>query len=53
MRCSNYIWVFNNSIAYQGDTDIRGLMVIDVVMQNEWQSDHGQLEIFLCTILDQ
>ena len=27
-RCSNYIWVINNSIAYKGATYIRGLSVI-------------------------
>ena len=26
-RCSNYIWVINNFIAYKGVTDIRGLTV--------------------------
>ena len=27
-RCSNYIWVINKFIAYQGKAYIRGLMVI-------------------------
>ena len=46
-RCSNYIWVINNFIAYEGATYIRGFTVsnyfrshlLDECSQSGWRSD--------------
>ena len=35
-RCSNYIWVINDFIAYLGVSYIRGLMVLDLI----WHKTH-------------
>ena len=41
-RCSNYIWVINNFIAYQGADYIRGFTVIRAVKL----AFHGILQVF-------
>ena len=33
MRCSNYIWVINSFIAYQGAAYIRGMTVLKIFVR--------------------
>ena len=35
-RCSNYIWVIDNFIAYQGATYIRDLTVCFIIITHQW-----------------
>ena len=35
-RCSNYIWVINNFIAYRGATYIRGFTLVASYEQDQW-----------------
>ena len=44
-RCSNYIWVINNIIAYKGASYIRDLTVLQFIMSGAW------ITKFSCTTL--
>ena len=46
-RCSSYIWVINNFIAYLGATYIRGFTIIFCCTQEAWGGGHKAN--FLCS----
>ena len=45
MRCSNYIWVINNFIAYKGATYIRGFTVILIYCQIQPKEQYQMCEL--------